>query len=175
EILATWSRRDLIKRSQDGSAIVAGQRTGVARVPGHERHQRGAVSRCELSEPTWLSAHFFKRRKNSRQTRKQRCGLFKIGFADEDTRIAPVKRRAFFAESRERIRNSRGPGSRPRSAQDRPFERRDGARVPTFALAQSEQRMFEERQQRYRRQSAEDCFGYQPREPPCRRVGERIA
>src|ERR1700722_16664321 len=55
-------------------------------------------------------------------------------------------------ERRERVRQAGRARTRPRPAQDRPFERRDGAGVSALGLAEAEQRMLEQRQQGHRRE-----------------------
>ena len=175
DVVAGRARRNLLECGQDGGAIVARERSGVAVPATREGSGYRPVGRRKLAEPPRLGAQPFERRECGRETRDQRGGRIEIGVADQDARIAPVQRRAFFSEARERIGKSRRSRSRPRTAQDRPFERRDGAIVPTIAFAQPEQRMFEECKQGDRRQPAESCFRDQPREAPCRCVGERVA
>src|SRR5262249_28457494 len=60
-------------------------------------------------------------------------------------------------------------------AQDRPFERRDRARVGAFGGAEPRERMLDEGEQRNRGKPAERGLRRQPREPPGGRVRERIA
>ena len=64
-------------------------------------------------------------------------------------------------------------GPRTRSAQDRALQRRDRARG--VALADSEQRMFEQREQLHRGEFAKRRLGGKPSEDASRRVRERIA
>src|SRR5262249_35562342 len=89
--------------------------------------------------------------------------------------IAPVQRRPFPAELRERIRNSGASWPWPWTAQDRPLQRRDGAVLPSLGLTQAEQRVFEDSKERHRRQAAENCFRDQLRKATRGRVDERVA
>ncbi len=64
--------------------------------------------------------------------------------------LSPSQLRELGAERGERVREPADARPRPRAAQDRLFERRDGARVSAFGGAEPRQRVLEEGEQRNR-------------------------
>ena len=121
-----------------------------------------------------LRAHAIERRERRAEPRDERLRGIEIAGRELAARIgrdAAVSR----AEARQRVREAGRARLRPRSAQDRELERRDGARVAPGRRAEAETRVLEQRQQRHRRQPFERGFGREPCEHAGLGVGQRIA
>ncbi len=152
-------------------------RCAVAR----QSRQHVAVTRGQIAERALAVADVFERRECLGEPAHKFRRRFEIGVEKARARIGAMQIGVFLgavfgelrAEGVERARQPCAAGARPRPAQDRAFERGDGACIVVHAKPQ--QRMLEQAEQRDRREPAERGFGGEPREDSRRRLRQHLA
>ena len=139
------------------------------------------MTRGKIAERALAVADVFERRERLGEPAHKFRRRFEVGVEKARARIGAVQIGVFLgavfgelsAEGVERARQPCAAGARPRPAQDRTLERSDRARI--VAHAEPQQRMFEQAEQRDRREPAERGFGGKPRENSGRRLRQRLA
>ena len=124
-----------------------------------------------------LARQRFQRRERCLELFDQSRSGVELGVGEQRARIGAMQRRRFaasefrklVAECRQRMRQPRAAGLRPRPAQHRALQHRHRAAI------EPAHRVLEQRQQRHRRQAFERRLGDEPREHAGRRVGQRVA